>query len=181
MQALIKKGPGGRGSQGVHGGDEWSRGNKNEEMGLWDAGGGSGGGGGFELADFAKMAEQFRVDTADKGLGQDAKPRDDSDDPLERLMREDAAAIAEREALEDDSVPSSSSSSSAAGSAAAAAAGSAAQQQQQQQQQPAAAAGSAAAQQQQQQLSSSAAAAAGMIVHFCKLLTSPALRSSRPP
>ena len=101
----IKKGPGARGQHGQQGGDEWTRGNKSEDAGLWDGGGNSGGASDFELADFAKMAEQFRADTIDKDLGHDAKRVSDSDDPLERLMQEDAGAVAERQALEDDSVP----------------------------------------------------------------------------
>ena len=77
---------------------------KAEEKGLWD-GDGSGEAADFELSDFAAAAEKFRMDTVDKNYGSDAVIAKVEDDPLERLLREDAAAVAERQALEDDGVP----------------------------------------------------------------------------
>ena len=78
--------------------DGWSRGMKTEEKGLWDGDGG-GEAADFELSDFAAAAEKFRMDTADKNYGSDAVIARVEDDPLERLLREDAAAVAERQAL----------------------------------------------------------------------------------
>ena len=97
-----KGGPAGRPAQPAV--DGWSRGMKAEEKGLWDGDGG-GEAADFELSDFAAAAEKFRIDTMDKNYGSDAVIAKAEDDPLERLLREDAATVAERQALEDDSVP----------------------------------------------------------------------------
>ena len=67
---------------------QWARGNKNVEKGLWDDIEGSSA---FELTDFAAAAEKFRRETKDAGLADSDFPSQEEDDPLERLLREEAA------------------------------------------------------------------------------------------
>lgn len=97
-----EKSGGGGGNNGGGGGDEWSRGNNRNKGDIWDA---VGGGSDFELSDFAAAAEKFRMDTMDKNYSAGAVIVDDEDDPLEKLIKESGAAVAERRALEEDDIP----------------------------------------------------------------------------
>ena len=64
------------------------------EKGLWDDIEGSSA---FELTDFAAAAEKFRRETKDAGLADSDFPSQEEDDPLERLLREEAALGAAEE------------------------------------------------------------------------------------
>jgi hypothetical protein len=81
---------------------QWARGNKNVEKGLWDDIEGSSA---LELTDFAAAAEKFRRETKDAGFADSDFPAPEEDDPLERLLREEAALDASEENGGDEGMP----------------------------------------------------------------------------